>query len=85
MGYRTNLLKAEKQNALQQNVKAQQTIIEKLQQTDQLQALDQLKTRFFTKHYPRIPNTFDGYFRDGGSTKSPTSDVYHSSKWTKIA
>ncbi len=59
MGYRTNLLKAEKQNALKNNLKAQRTIIEKLQQTDQLQALDRLKTRFFTNitHEFRTPLT----------------------------
>lgn len=58
-GYRTNLLKAEKQNALEKNVQAQQTIIEKLKQTDQLQALNRLKTRFFTNitHEFRTPLT----------------------------
>jgi len=59
MGYRTNLLKSDKQKALQENLKSQQILIEQLQQTDQLQELVRLKTRFYTNitHEFRTPLT----------------------------
>ena len=58
-GYRTNRLKAERSRALEQNLADQQTIIEKLKQTDHLQALDRLKSTFYTNitHEFRTPLT----------------------------
>lgn len=59
MGYRTNLLKAARQQALQENVKAQQIHIKQLEQTNQLQELVRLKTRFYNNitHEFRTPLT----------------------------
>lgn len=59
IGYRKNLLKQEKEKALKQNLKDQKIIIEKLEQTTQLERMDAVKTRFFTNitHEFRTPLT----------------------------
>ena len=59
IGYRKNLLKKEKDKAIEANDKAQQTIIEKLEETARLEKRDEVKTRFFTNisHEFRTPLT----------------------------
>ncbi len=59
VGYRSNLLKAEKNEVIQENLKAQQTIFEKQLRTEKLEELDQLKTKLYTNitHEFRTPLT----------------------------
>lgn len=46
IGYRKNLLKKEKEIALEQNLKDQKIIIEKLAQATKLEKIDEVKTQF---------------------------------------
>ncbi len=59
VGYRTKRLKEERKVATAKSLKAQETLIEQLRQTDKLQELDELKTRFYTNitHEFRTPLT----------------------------
>ena len=59
VGYRSNLLKSEKNEVIQENLKAQQTIFENQMRTEQLEEMDQLKTRLYTNitHEFRTPLT----------------------------